>query len=258
MSQNDEIRRELKTIESDLAEVKEEFTAPASPRSRVATAVRALRHRNFQLFFAGQLISLVGTWMQTVAQSWLVYRMTGSTLLLGTVGFASQIPVFLVAPIGGIVADRCDQEHRNLAGKTHRPQQQRRSRHAIHQPRLCDSLHPGPDQRDKLPGEEQLEVTMPQRAHRRRHSRPRRRGNSELLLFLLQLGVNPFQFRAWQVSLSHIRIGCANSVNCFWTGSPSLHWRGLKHTLRPHRSTQCVRLPDARATAIVLTTPFPT
>ena len=79
---------------------------PASPRSRVATAVRALRHRNFQLFFAGQLISLVGTWMQTVAQSWLVYRLTGSTLLLGTVGFASQIPVFLVAPIGGIVADR--------------------------------------------------------------------------------------------------------------------------------------------------------
>jgi MFS family permease len=68
--------------------------------------VRALRHRNFQLFFAGQLISLIGTWMQTVAQSWLVYRLTGSTLLLGTVGFASQIPVFLVAPVGGTVADR--------------------------------------------------------------------------------------------------------------------------------------------------------
>jgi MFS family permease len=72
----------------------------------VATAVRALRHRNFQLFFAGQLISLIGTWMQTVAQSWLVYRLTGSTLLLGTVAFASQIPVFLVAPVGGTVADR--------------------------------------------------------------------------------------------------------------------------------------------------------
>jgi MFS family permease len=69
-------------------------------------ALRALRHRNFQLFFAGQLISLIGTWMQTVAQSWLVYRLTGSALLLGTVGFASQIPVFLIAPFGGTVADR--------------------------------------------------------------------------------------------------------------------------------------------------------
>ena len=69
-------------------------------------AGRALRHRNFQLFFGGQLISLIGTWMQTVAQSWLVYKMTKSGLLLGAVGFASQIPVFLVAPIGGITADR--------------------------------------------------------------------------------------------------------------------------------------------------------
>jgi MFS family permease len=68
--------------------------------------MRALRHRNFQLFFSGQLISLTGTWMQTVAQSWLVYQMTGSSLKLGAVGFASQIPVFLVAPIGGMVADR--------------------------------------------------------------------------------------------------------------------------------------------------------
>jgi MFS family permease len=106
MAQSDLPNTELKALEADLQEVKAEFVAPASPRSRVATAVRALRHRNFQLFFAGQLISLIGTWMQTVAQSWLVYRLTGSTLLLGTVGFASQIPVFLVAPIGGTVADR--------------------------------------------------------------------------------------------------------------------------------------------------------
>src|SRR2546430_9886335 len=77
-----------------------------SARSRWQAAGRALRHRNFQLFFGGQLISLVGTWMQTVAQSWLVYRLTGSALLLGTVGFASQIPVFLVAPFGGTLADR--------------------------------------------------------------------------------------------------------------------------------------------------------
>jgi MFS family permease len=67
---------------------------------------RALRHRNYRLFFSGQIISLVGTWMQSVAQSWLVYRLTGSSLLLGLVGFAGQIPVFLLAPIGGVVADR--------------------------------------------------------------------------------------------------------------------------------------------------------
>ena len=74
--------------------------------SRWQVAWRALRHRNFQLFFSGQLISLIGTWMQSVAQSWLVYRLTGSALLLGSVGFASQIPVFLFAPLGGIAADR--------------------------------------------------------------------------------------------------------------------------------------------------------
>ncbi len=74
--------------------------------SRWSVAMRALKHRNFQLFFSGQLISVTGTWMQTVAQSWLVYQLTGSSLLLGSVGFASQIPVFLMAPVGGMVADR--------------------------------------------------------------------------------------------------------------------------------------------------------
>ena len=68
--------------------------------------LRALRSRNYRLFFAGQLISLIGTWMQTVAQSWLVYSLTGSTALLGLVGFCNQIPVFLLAPLGGTVADR--------------------------------------------------------------------------------------------------------------------------------------------------------
>jgi MFS family permease len=96
--------REL--LRSTVEQEKQEFARPASRQSRLGLAVRALRHRNFQLFFAGQAISLIGTWMQTVAQSWLVYRMTGSALLLGTVGFASQIPVFIMAPIGGIVADR--------------------------------------------------------------------------------------------------------------------------------------------------------
>src|ERR1051326_2536270 len=72
--------------------------------------LRALRHRNFQLFFSGQLISLVGTWMQNVAQAWLVYRLAGWALLGGAPGFASQFPVFLTAPIGGIVADRLNRQ----------------------------------------------------------------------------------------------------------------------------------------------------
>ncbi|HJQ39465.1 MAG TPA: MFS transporter [Thermoanaerobaculia bacterium] len=70
--------------------------------------LRALRHSNFRLFFAGQLISLIGTWMQQVAQSWLIYRLTHSALLLGGIGFAGQIPVFVLGPIGGHVADRFD------------------------------------------------------------------------------------------------------------------------------------------------------
>ena len=73
-----------------------------------ASPLRALRHRNFRLFAAGQVISLIGTWMQQVAQSWLIFRLTQSSLLLGAVSFASQIPVFLVSPIGGHVADRVD------------------------------------------------------------------------------------------------------------------------------------------------------
>jgi MFS family permease len=90
----------------------------APPRGRLAHAFRSLHHRNFQLFFGGQLISLVGTWMQSVAQSWLVYRLTGSALLLGTIGFASQIPVFLVAPIGGTVADRHNRHRLVIATQT--------------------------------------------------------------------------------------------------------------------------------------------
>jgi MFS family permease len=86
--------------------------------SRWQVAWRALRHRNFQLFFSGQLISLIGTWMQSVAQSWLVYRLTGSALLLGAVGFASQIPVFLIAPFGGITADRHNRQYIVIATQT--------------------------------------------------------------------------------------------------------------------------------------------
>ena len=83
-----------------------------------AKTLRALRHRNFQLFFSGQLISLTGTWMQSVAQAWLVYSMTKSALLLGSVGFASQIPVFLFAPFGGITADRVNRQRLVIVTQT--------------------------------------------------------------------------------------------------------------------------------------------
>src|ERR1035437_7886027 len=74
--------------------------------SGIRTLLRALRSRNYRLFVAGQSVSLVGTWMQQVAMSWLVYRITGSAFLLGVVGFTSQIPTFLFSPVGGVFADR--------------------------------------------------------------------------------------------------------------------------------------------------------
>jgi MFS family permease len=75
---------------------------------RLSSLGRALRHRNYRLFFAGQGISLVGTWITHVATSWLVYRLTGSAALLGIVGFAGQIPVFLLSPFTGAWVDRLD------------------------------------------------------------------------------------------------------------------------------------------------------
>ncbi len=90
----------------------------ADSSSRVRTTLRALRHRNFQLFFAGQLISLIGTWMQNVAQAWLVYRITGSSALLGMVGFAGQIPVFFISPLGGLIADRYSRQRTVIATQT--------------------------------------------------------------------------------------------------------------------------------------------
>jgi MFS family permease len=76
--------------------------------SGISHAWRALRHRNFRLFFSGQSVSLIGTWMTRVATSWLVYRLTGSALLLGLVGFVGQIPTFLLAPFAGVWVDRLD------------------------------------------------------------------------------------------------------------------------------------------------------
>jgi MFS family permease len=80
--------------------------------------VRALHHKNYRLFFGGQSISLIGTWMQQIAMSWLVYRLTGSALLLGIVSFSSQIPVFLLASIAGVYADRWNRHRMLVATQT--------------------------------------------------------------------------------------------------------------------------------------------
>jgi MFS family permease len=69
---------------------------------------RALRSRNFRLFYAGQNISLIGTWMQNIAIGWMVYRMTNSAAMLGIVGFASQVPSLIITPFAGVLADRWD------------------------------------------------------------------------------------------------------------------------------------------------------
>src|SRR5258705_13476299 len=78
-----------------------------------AFMLRALRHKNYRLFFSGQSNSLIGSWMTRIATSWLVYRLTGPAVLLGVVGFANQIPTFLLGPIAGVWVDRWDR-HRTL------------------------------------------------------------------------------------------------------------------------------------------------
>jgi MFS family permease len=90
----------------------QEKTAVASAR------FRALRHRNFQLFIVGQLVSLIGTWMQTTAQLWLVYGLTHSAALLGIFGFANQIPMLVFASVGGYVGDRYSRHRGVIATQT--------------------------------------------------------------------------------------------------------------------------------------------
>jgi MFS family permease len=77
--------------------------------SRMSVMFRALRSRNYRLFFGGQLISLIGTWLTTAAMSWVVYRITGSTAAMGAVAFCGQLPAFLLAPLAGVMVDRLDQ-----------------------------------------------------------------------------------------------------------------------------------------------------
>jgi len=83
-------------------------TIHAAPQGRFSHAWRALRHRNFKLFVAGQSISLIGTWMTRIATGWLVWRLTHSALLLGVVGFTGQIFTFLLAPFAGVLIERMD------------------------------------------------------------------------------------------------------------------------------------------------------
>jgi MFS family permease len=82
-----------------------------SRTSGPAFMLRALQHKNYRLFFSGQSVSLIGTWMTRIATSWLVYRLTGSALLLGIVGFAGQIPSFILAPFAGVLVDRWNRHH---------------------------------------------------------------------------------------------------------------------------------------------------
>lgn len=86
--------------------------------STLRTTFRALHSRNYRLFFGGQGVSLVGTWMQQVAMSWLVYRLTGSAFLLGAVAFATQIPSFVLAPLTGVLADRWNRHRILVATQT--------------------------------------------------------------------------------------------------------------------------------------------
>src|SRR3954466_2828609 len=74
--------------------------------SALRFALRSLRHRNYRLFFMGQSVSLIGSWMSQVATSWLIYRITGSAWLLGVVGFSGQFPAFFLAPVAGVWIDR--------------------------------------------------------------------------------------------------------------------------------------------------------
>jgi MFS family permease len=81
-------------------------------------SLRAFRHRNYRLFFSGQSLSVIGTWIQQIAMAWLVYRLTGSAWLLGVTGFASQIAVLVLAPLGGLWADRVDRRKLLVALQT--------------------------------------------------------------------------------------------------------------------------------------------
>ncbi len=86
----------------------EQEVADLAEPSSAWALLKVFRHRNYRLFFSGQLVSLMGTWMQSVAQGWLVYSLTHSPFLLGLTSFCAQVTVFFMAPFGGVIADRVD------------------------------------------------------------------------------------------------------------------------------------------------------
>lgn len=86
----------------------ESLPPPDIPAAKRPPLTHVFRHRNYRLFFAGQLLSLMGSWMQTIGQAWLVYRLTGSPLALGLIGFLQMGPVFFLSAFGGTIADRID------------------------------------------------------------------------------------------------------------------------------------------------------
>lgn len=93
-------------------------STPPDPRPQRAPLRHVFRHRNYRLFFFGQLLSLMGSWMQTIGQAWLVYRLTGSPLALGLIGFLQQGPVFFLSVFGGTIADRVDRRRLIIATQT--------------------------------------------------------------------------------------------------------------------------------------------
>jgi MFS family permease len=104
---------ESTTLEAALAgESTSDVIGSRSATLRVSKTFRSMQHRNFRLYFIGQLISVAGTWMQAVAQAWLVYQLSHSDLMLGVVGFAAAIPSLLISPWGGVIVDRVSK--RNL------------------------------------------------------------------------------------------------------------------------------------------------
>ena len=97
-------------------------TAAEAPRTQVTLprGLRALRHRDFRWFFTGQGVSQIGSWLQMIATSWLVYHLSGSTFLLGVSAFAQQIPFLLLAPLAGVFVDRFDRRRLLIVDELHR------------------------------------------------------------------------------------------------------------------------------------------
>jgi MFS family permease len=100
---------------ANLAEPKEKGSFVMNKIASLAFIVRAFRHRNYRLFFSGQIISLLGSWVTQIATIWLTWELTHSALMLGVVGFAGQVPAFLLSPVAGVYVDRLPRHRLLLA-----------------------------------------------------------------------------------------------------------------------------------------------